>query len=461
MSILSMQAPGGVLTSSRLRRVTDPISATPTSDVRLRHFSEGIYDLSPESHLVRFIKALTGDAGVGHFQRVYLHARTRNVLSTMRFADLDAFYGDVLGLKRMSWERTDPARYLTANTPSEWDEIDAKDSAYRARIEAFSRAIGLGGTPSGIMGIASALLGVEVRLYESYLIIDQSGQQQEINEPLQPRTYAEVQAAFPRYSDLNRHTYSDIEGNYGQIGRANVNDRTHFTLRPMRTISSEEEHQLRRVITRFRPTATTFTIDSKGVALHSPITLRGTSADSVHWQVITTVQPVAEDVRIYDPETPNVPHDGSAKFEAVRAAYYNRQGEVWSYNSDVVRSTSYREMPEAFWPDLDDPDDYDQRLGGVPERWRREHMTPPLRVNFQRVQYPTDTREYRPELSLASQTAILRGRMVSDGAAAASPVVTGPRISDGIVSVVEPVVGRIGQRPTLTTGDRMAMIDYV
>src|SRR5699024_9504627 len=142
---------------SRLRRVTDPISNAPPSSVRMRHFFDGLYDLSAESHLSRFCKVLLGDAGAGYLQQVYLYARTQSVLATMRFSDLDAFYGDVLGLERMSWERTDPARYLTANTPSEWDEIEARDAAYRARIEAFSRSLGMGGTPSGLIGVATAL----------------------------------------------------------------------------------------------------------------------------------------------------------------------------------------------------------------------------------------------------------------------------------------------------------------
>lgn len=439
-NLLTLQAPGGTLVSSRLRRITDPISSSPPASIRMRHFFDGVYDTSAESHLSRFCKVLLGDSGAGYLQRVYLYAKTQSVLATMRFGDLDAFYGDVLGLKRMSWERTDPARYLTANTPSEWDEIDARDASYRARIESFSRAIGLGGTPEGLIGVGSALIGSEIRLYESYLIIDQSGQEQPNNEPLQPRTYAQVESDLQRYVVLDGMTYGDIEGHYGTLGRADVNDRSHFTVRPMRVLSSEETYQLQRIIDRFKPVGTAFTIDPQGVKVTTPIKMRGVSADSTHWEIITIVQPTKERVRIYDPETPNVPLDGSARMEVVRPATHHRQGEVWSYNSDVVRSTAYRELPEAHWPDLPDPDDYDQRLTGVPEIWRSAHMTPPLRVNFDRVKYPTGTRNYTPDLALSPQRAILQGRAVSDSVSTASPVITSPDIVGLIRGPIESVI---------------------
>lgn len=432
-NLLTLQAPGGTLTSSRLRRVTDPISSAPPSSARMRHFFDGLYDLSAESHLSRFCKVLLGDAGAGYLQQVYLYARTQSVLATMRFSDLDAFYGDVLGLKRMSWERTDPARYLTANTPSEWDEIEARDASYRARIEAFGRALGMSGTPSGLIGVATALIGTEVRLYESYLTIDQSGQEDPgPSEPLRPRSYTEVESIFERYATLDGMTYADIEGHYGTLGRAEVNDRAHFTVRPMRTLSGEETYQLQRVINRFKPVGTAFTVDPQGVKVTSPIKMRGVSSDSVHWEVVTTVQPTPDKVRVYDPSTPNVPLDGSARFEVVRPATHHRQGEIWSYNGDVVRTTSYRELPELFWPDLKDPDDYDQRLTGVPELWRSRHMSPPLRVNYQRVQYGKIFKDYTPDKALADQRAILQGRAVSDSVAVASPVPTARDISDQI-----------------------------
>lgn len=424
-NLMSLQAPGGTLVSSRLRRVTDPISLTPQPGSRMRHFFEGVYDLSPQSHLSRFVKTLLGDAGVGYLNKVYAHAHSQSVLATMRYADLDAFYGDVLGLKRMSWEHTDPARYYTANTPSEWDEIEAKDASYRARIEAFSRAIGQGPTPTGLTGVASALLGVEVRLYEAYLVIDEAGSISGAENPLRPRWWGEVESDFGDYSTLSKMTYADIEGQYGSIGRANVNDRAHFTLRPMRPISSEEEYQLRRVADRFRPVGTMLSIDPLGLSIHSPVHLRGASSDSTHWEVSSLVHPSAQAEWAYQDDDTTV-----GAFEVPRPAQTNRQSEAWSYNGDIANMRSYREISKRLWPALPDPEDHTERITGVPEYW--VNATRGLWTNYQRVNYSGGARDYTPAKALADHITILQGRNASNGVIAASPLITRSELSQQV-----------------------------
>lgn len=435
-NLLNLQAPGGTLVSSRLRRVTDPISVAPSTDTRLRHFFEGVYDLSPQSHLVRFLKALSGESGVGYLSKVYAYAHSQSVLATMRYADLDAFYGDVLGLKRMSWERTDPALYYTANTPAQWDEIEARDASYRARIEAFSRAIGMGGTPSGLIGVSSALLGAEVRLYESYLAIDETGGIEEgESHPLRPRTWGEVEEAFKRYGTLDSLTYADIEGQYGTIGRADVNDRSHFVIRPMRPISSEEAYQLRVVLDRFKPVGTMLTIDPMGLSIHTPVPMRGVTSDSVHWEVLAHVRPapVAREHYVIGGQTPT-----EASFEMPRPAATNKQSEAWSYNADIVNVSGYREIAKRLWSSLDDPDDHELRITAVPGTWTANSTTRGLKVNYQRVHYrrvataELATRDYLPEYALADQAAILKGRAASDSVALSSPVITHSDLSQQV-----------------------------
>ena len=434
-SLLNLQAPGGVLTSSRLRRVTDPISLTPSPEVRMRHFFEGVYDLSPTSHLSRFVKTLLGDAGIGYLTRIYIHARGQNALATMRYGDLDAFYGDVFGLRRMSWERTDPARYLEANTSAEWDLIDAKDASYRARIEAFSRAIGLGGTPAGLTGVASAMLGVEVKIYESYLMIDQAdGPISPEPTPLEPRSYEQVEESFGYYRQMDNNTYADIEGQYGQIGRANVNDRAHFTIRPMRSITGEENYQLQRVLDRFRPVGTMMSIDPQGVPVHTPVKLRGASTDSTYWEVVTSVKPPKEIIHVFRPGTTETdpPWDLGIPAEG------RGQAEAWSYNSDIVHVDGYREISEDSWWALEDPDSQEERIHGVPRYWGSTHKTPGLEVNYQRVEFASGVRDYHPAKAIADHVLTLQGRAASPGVVISSPVVTEHRVVDNISdSVVE------------------------
>lgn len=433
--LLRLQAPSGAINSSALKRVTDPISIMPNPEDRMRHFFEGLYNLAPESHLSRFVKTLLGDAGVGYLSKMFVHARTQSILATMRFADLDAFYGAVLGLPRMSWERTDPSRYFMANTPAEWDEIEARDASYRARIEAFSRSVGLGATPQGIIGIAESLLSVECRLYESYLIIDEGGDNVPPDLPIGARTYGRVEQDFPRYIDMNDKTYADIEGGYGTVGRTDGNDRTHFTIRPMRLISNEERHQLMRVMERFRPVGSIFSIDPQGVALHSVAKIRGVSTDSSHWEVLTSVSPPRAHTPLYvsgsDDVTVNDDPTYQERFDITRPALSGYQGEVWSYNSDIIRATAYREIMEGMWPTLPDPDSYEQRIT-PPPGWLSSGASPGLQVNFQRVHYTNGTRDYHPAKGVADHGQILLGRAASSGISTASPVIVGSTLEQQI-----------------------------
>lgn len=426
-NLIGLQAPGGALTSSTLRRITDPISILPSTSSQMRHFFEGIYDLSPESHLTRFTKALLGDSGVGYLHKIYIYAKQQSVLATMRYADLDAFYGAVLDIERFSWERTDPARYFQANTPDEWDEIDARDAGYRARIDAFSRSIALGATPSGIVGIAEALLGTECRLYESYLMIDEGGQDTPPDLPVGVRTYGKVEEDFDRYADMENLTYADIEGGVGTIGRSDVNDRSHFTIRPMRQISLEERYQVTKVLERFKPVGSLLSLNPEGVALHSLAKIRGVHSESVHWEVIPRAYPVPTNGNLYDPEGSDDPDmhnepygDG---YDLRRPAMSGYQGEVWSYNGDVVRVRGYREIAEGLWPILPDPTDYEQRIT-PPPGFQPHGYTRGLHESWERVHYKSGPREYHPAKGLADHITLMMGRNASDGVATSSPIIT-------------------------------------
>ena len=111
--LLALQAPTGLPRSSQLSTVTDPITATQRTSDRMRHFFPDVYDLSPESHLSRFVKVLIGDAGIGGLTKQYAVARQQSFLLTTRYNDLDRFYGAVLGFRRMSSETLDISRNVT------------------------------------------------------------------------------------------------------------------------------------------------------------------------------------------------------------------------------------------------------------------------------------------------------------------------------------------------------------
>lgn len=146
---------------------------------RLRHLPDNIYDLSPESKLVKFMKAVLGDAGAGQLRKKLLIHRMQSTLQGTHFYDLDRFYGPLFGIKRNVSEQLDFNPYIETATREQWGEAHAKDASFRSRIEQFARALTYGATPTGMELLAEALLSVDVDVYESYVQADASFQSYE------------------------------------------------------------------------------------------------------------------------------------------------------------------------------------------------------------------------------------------------------------------------------------------
>jgi hypothetical protein len=149
-------------------QATNPLVPSSHSVSRLIHFTDGVYDTSSESHLMRLLKVLLGDVGVSQLHKRNLLARLQQTMGGIHFFDLDSFYGAVFGARRRKVEilGADPA--TDSLTPEEWDQGRIRDGAYRSRIEQFAKALNLGATVDGIEAVAEALLGVQVDVIESW-----------------------------------------------------------------------------------------------------------------------------------------------------------------------------------------------------------------------------------------------------------------------------------------------------
>lgn len=388
--LLNLQSPTGVPRSSRLTSVTDPIGGVPRVADQLAHFWEGLYDLSPESHLSRFLKALLGDSGMGALTKQYTVTRLHSVVMTTRYHDLDRLYGGLLGMRRMASESLGINAYVDDATPEEWEVIDARDAAYRSRVETFSRAMTQGATAEGMAALAQAVTGVECRVHESYLDVDDEFS---TPTPAPPtgRSYGDVQRDFGYYGAMNRGTYADIEGGFAVFGGSGDSDsnRSEFIVSPKRMLSLEETYELSLVLRRFKPAGALLRISPLGVPVHRPVIPRHVYADSVHWEVETKVAPNKDVESAYSrSEGPGVP------VSQPRTAFSGYQGEAWSYNADVSSVFSYTVGTD----------------GAVSDRY-----------NYQRVMVHDTPHDYVPAEALASQQSILSGRLVSDGVASASP----------------------------------------
>lgn len=359
--VLNLQTATGLPRSARMRSVTDPINPTPRTSNRLSHFFDGIYDLSPESHLSRLLKVILGDAGIGILSKQFTVARLNSTLLTTRYANLDRLYGFTHGYRRLHSETISLSQSMDNATPDDWDDIEVKDAAYRARIETFSRSLPLGATPDGMSAMAQSLLSVECRIRETYEMIDQNV---DTTPPLgQPRNLA--------------------------FGRT-TNNRSEFIVVPKRAITPEEEYELIRVLTRFKPAGSLLTIAPQGTLMHTKVTMRDVHADSTYWEVDSKVAPRLEVSSAYLRVDPV---DASLPVVQPRPAFSSFQGEAWSYNADVESVTSYTEKP-----DLTHMDSYNyQRVGAV---------------------------EYPPQESLADPVRLLLGRSVSDGVLTGSAFVS-------------------------------------
>lgn len=374
--LLAMQAPSGVPRSQIFETVTDPLIPSSQTSEMLAHFFDGVYDKSPESHLSRLLKVLLGDSGAGQLRKRYTYAHLSQFILTTNYYDLDRLYASVFGLGRFLRERFDIDPYLDAATDAEWEAIDAADASYRNRVAAFSRAIPWAGTPNGMVMAASAVLGDECRVYENYDFIDTGG-------------YGAIDPSINTWGDLEAHTWGYFDGRTwgsmegGASFQGKANSRTEFIVRPLRTITDEEQYHLTKVLTRLKPAKALMSIDSRPAALYTSIPVHRAVASSTYWHIQSKVQVNPKYASAYSRVDEHQP------VEQPRYAFSAYQGEAWTYNSDVAKVTSYA---------------VDANGNVVQDQ------------NFDRVITPNGSVvDYKPQQALQSADDIMRGRVVSDG----------------------------------------------
>lgn len=348
---------------------------------RMRHFPEEVYDLTAESHVVKFVSVLIGDAGAGQLRKRLLMQRLQSTLQGSHFFDLDRFYGPLFGLKRTPAEVLSFDPYTATATTAEWDAADASDASFRSRIAQFARALTYGATPTGMELIAEALLCGDCEIYESYIQADGSYQ-----------TYGELENQYGvgspggTYAGMQGLTYGQLEGE--GLARMSGDERRVFTVRPKRAITLSEAYDLRQVLNRIKPADSRFVIDASGVPIHMPLQISSAVADSEHWQILSLVSSQGND--------PKDPYQVVSidPVEQPRPPFSEYQGEAWSYNADMIGVSAFSEQ------------------AGLTRT-----VLPPQRITF-----PDGTsRDYPPQQAILPRRTVQAGRMVSDGILIASP----------------------------------------
>jgi hypothetical protein len=253
----------------------------------------------------------------------------------------------------------------------------------------------LGATVLGMTVAAQAVLGVECRVYESWRLLDEGISPGGSPGTFSPRTYGQVFDYFGTYGAMDGHTYGDIEGGVGSVGRTLTSDRQEFTVRPLRTLTGEESYELMRVLTRIKPAEALLTIDSDGVEIHEQIQARGAVSDSSYWEITSKVAPKQGTEQFYG--ATGAPGEA---VEQPRPPFTAYQGEAWSYSGDVTSTISYTLN-----------DDGSHRS---PDFQRLAVFTRPATTFF----------DYTPDKGVADPVAIMQGRSVSDGVLVTTPVST-------------------------------------
>jgi hypothetical protein len=284
---------GGITTptSDDIEILTSLLAVDYRTDERFAHFYEGQYDLSDNSHLVRFLKALLGDTGAGQLRKRSLVVRLQNTLSGSRFFDLDRFYGAIFGAARKIPEVLPLDPMESTATPDEWDEITAADAQYRNRVTMLGRSIAMGGTVPGLTAAAEALTGVDCDLYETWPLIDNYG----VGGGSTGRTWDDTEADFPTWGDIDGTTWAEVE-DIVLFGRTGTNSRSEFVVRVKKEYDTwleqaEDELAIVQVLGKLKPASVLMTVDPDGLPLHQAARISGVTSDSDYWEVVPKVSP--------------------------------------------------------------------------------------------------------------------------------------------------------------------------
>lgn len=394
--LYNLQVSGSMPLGKGLARGSNPILPPLLLEKRLAHFAEEVFDIAPETHLARFMKAILGESGVGYLRKRLLVVRLSEALGGTNFFDIDRFFGALFAVGRRSNESIGFDPYTEYASVEDWEAVLAADAAYRSRVGQFAKAIHLGATPVGIESISEALLEVDVDLTEGYIRADQV-----------VRTYGDLETDFnvggspTGYGLMDGNLYDTLEGGVGSVGSQ---DRFHFTVKPKRPVDFEAQYDLVRAIMRFKPANTSFSIEQATIDILNKVDIRTAWSPSRYWEVRRRVMTSEANYAMYGA-------DASGLIEPKLPAFGQHQSEAWSLLGTLLGVTSYT-LPTIILP-LNTADDIDEVING--SEVALTHLIE--RINYADGSYI----DYKESFAIRREDEILAGRMVSDGIAVSNP----------------------------------------
>lgn len=344
-SPLSLQTSASQPLPADLATATGQLTPDQVLLAQLVNFPDS-YDLSPGSHLMNFMQALLGPAGVGQYRNRNALAILQTALSSTNFYDLDSFYGAIFGALRgpsgslpvnaATGSQVNP--YTDLASADGWDEIAAIDAQFRERIIRLARAIALGGTIPGLQAMAEALSGVECDVYQVWALIEAQGPEGAGN------TWSEVETAFPTWSSFAGQTWYDVEGamSFGGMG---INARNEIIVQPRKSYDltseaglvqyGEDMYGIQRVLEVLKPAGTLLTVSAQGAEVDQEIPAGSFYSPDDFWSVSARVLPANPGNPAYEPvlqayDPSGAPSSGTP-VPVPAPALTGTEGGAWSY----------------------------------------------------------------------------------------------------------------------------------
>ena len=145
-----------------------PINLHQTLLWKVRNFPEFVYNFNSTDQLTTLMSVLLGNAGTGQLSNLQLAARLNQ--QNMEFSDLDNILGVILNSPRLPEEiYTESINPFTQQlSQSQWEEVQAKDSAYRERLNGIASALLKGPTVLGVQTISEAVSQVKFKTIEAW-----------------------------------------------------------------------------------------------------------------------------------------------------------------------------------------------------------------------------------------------------------------------------------------------------
>lgn len=270
-----------------------PFLPPKSTERRIDHFDEHVYTITPTTILYKFIDALCGDAGAGTLKKEAFIQRLSGSLDSIYGSDLDYIFGNVRFLSRTSSEAYAHDSMAGMLTSDQWDEVNTKDAAYRARLREFFEACGKGCVTDAVRLAVHSATSADCQVMENWRYIDNFGLGTSVGRAGIGECWAAVNLATGHHVFFLEETTEESQSAAQAYADARSNwdirfyyARSEITVVPHKQLLGPREARLLRdMLDRMTSQDVVVTIDPNGLAVNAPLKVKAIAADSTYYQV--------------------------------------------------------------------------------------------------------------------------------------------------------------------------------